>query len=128
MISLCVSGTVTITAAGADDAAKPVDKRNKDVIFKSCAPFTDCINRINNTQIDNAKYTAVAMPMYNFIEYNSIYSKTLGSLWQYYKDDPNDNITQSESFKFNIKITEKTPAASNTTKRCWNSSAIKILE
>ena len=81
MISLCVSGTITITAAGADDAAKPVDKRNKDVIFKSCAPFTDCINRINNTQIDNAKYTAVAMPMYNFIEYNNIYSKTLGNLW-----------------------------------------------
>ena len=35
-------------------------------------------------------------------------------MWQYYGDDPNDNITQSESFKFKIKITGKTPAAGNT--------------
>ena len=39
---------------------------------------------------------------------------TLGGLWQYYRDDPNDNITQSESFKYNIKITAKTPAKGNT--------------
>ena len=48
------------------------------------------------------------MPMYNLIEYSDNYSKTSGSLWQYYKDDPNDKITQSESFKSKIKITEKT--------------------
>ena len=54
------------------------------------------------------------MPMYNLIEYSVNYSKTSGSLWQYYKDYPNDNITQSESFKSKIKITGKTPAAGNT--------------
>ena len=54
------------------------------------------------------------MPMYNLIEYSNNYSKTSGSLWQYYRDDPNNNITQSESFKFKIKITGKTPAAGNT--------------
>ena len=52
---ILVSGTITITAAGADDAAKRLDERNKDVI-KKCAPFTDCISEINNTQIDNSKY------------------------------------------------------------------------
>ena len=35
-------------------------------------------------------------------------------LWQYYRDDTNDNITRSESFKYNIKITGKTPGAGNT--------------
>ena len=40
--------------------------------------------------------------------------KTSGSLWQYYRDDPNDNIAQSESFKYKIKITGKNPAAGNT--------------
>ena len=35
-------------------------------------------------------------------------------MWQYYRDDPNDNITQSESFKYKIKITGKTPTACNT--------------
>ena len=54
------------------------------------------------------------MPMYNLIEYSHNYSKTSGSLWQYYEDDHNDNITQSESFKSKIKITGKTPAAGNT--------------
>ena len=49
------------------------------------------------------------MSMYNLIEYSDNYSKTSGSLWQYYKDDPNDNIADSESFKSKVKITEKTP-------------------
>ena len=60
---ILVSGTITITGAGADDAAKRLDERNKVVIFKNCAPFTDCISEINNTQIDNAKYIDVEMPM-----------------------------------------------------------------
>ena len=50
------------------------------------------------------------MSMYNLIEYSDNYSKTSGSLWQYYKDDPDDNIIQSESFKSKIKITGKTSA------------------
>ena len=54
------------------------------------------------------------MPMYNLIEYNDNYSKTSGSLWQYYKENPNDNITQFESFKSKTKITGKTPATGNT--------------
>ena len=43
-------------------------------------PFTNCISNIDNTQIDNAEYTDVLMPMYNFIEYSDNYSKTSGSL------------------------------------------------
>ena len=82
-------------------------------MFKSCAPFTDCISKINNTQIDNAKDIDVVMQMYNLIEYSSSYSKTVGSLWHNYRDEPND-ITESESFKSNIKKTEKTPNESNT--------------
>ena len=48
--------------------------------------------------------------MYNLIEYSDNYSKTSGSIWQYYNDDPNNIITRSESFKTKIKITGKTPA------------------
>ena len=54
------------------------------------------------------------MPMYNLIEYSDNYSKTSGSLWKYYKDDSNDNIEYSESFKHKIKITGKTPDNGNT--------------
>ena len=111
---ILVRGTITITGAGNDDAAKLLDERNKGVIFKNCAPFTKCISRISNTNIDNAQDIDIVMSIFNLIEYSDNYSKKRGSLWQYYKDDPNDNITQSESFKSKIKITGKTPAAGNT--------------
>ena len=54
------------------------------------------------------------MAMYYLIAHSDNYSKTSGSLWQYYKDDPNDNIVQSESFKSKIKITGKTTNNGNT--------------
>ena len=68
----------------------------------------------NNTDIDNAHDIDIIMPMYNLIEYSDNYSKTSGSLWQYYKDTPNDNLARSESFKYKVKITGKTPNNGNT--------------
>ena len=55
-------------------------------MFKNCAVFANCITKINNTQIDNAEYIDIVMPMYNLTEYSDNYSKTSESLWQYYKD------------------------------------------
>ena len=96
-------GTIAITEEGDDAAARQEDERNKGVTFKNCAPFTKCISRINNTDIDNAHDIDIVMPMYNLIEYSDNYSKTSGSLWQYYKDEPNDNLANSESFKSKVK-------------------------
>ena len=106
-VYILVSETITITRAGAYDAAKRLDERNKGVIFKNCAPFTDCISEINNSQVDNANFIDIVMPVYNLTEYKDNYWKTSGSLWEYYRDDPNDNTTISEPFKFKIKITKK---------------------
>ena len=53
------------------------------VILKNFAPFTDCINEINNTYIDNAKYVDFVMTMYNLIEYSENYFKTSLHLQQY---------------------------------------------
>ena len=50
-----VKGTISITWAGGDVPARRLDERNKGVIFKSRAPFTKCISRINGTEIDNAQ-------------------------------------------------------------------------
>ena len=66
---ILVNGTITITGAGNDDTASWLDERNKIVIFKNCVPFTDCISKINNNQIGNAKYINVVMSMYNLIKY-----------------------------------------------------------
>ena len=98
-------GTITVTEAGDDAAARQADERDKGVVFKNCAPFT--ISEINNTQVDDAKDIDIVMPMYNLMEYSENYGKTSGSLWQYYRDEPNDNLAHSESFKFKVKIKRK---------------------
>ena len=51
--------------------------------------------------------------MYNLIEYSDNYAKTFGSLWEYYRDEPNDVLADSQSFKYKIKITGKTPNNGN---------------
>ena len=56
------------------------------------------VTEINNTQIDNAKDLDVVMPMFNSLEYSDNYSQTSGSLWQHYRDEPNNNLIYSESF------------------------------
>ena len=91
--------------------ARQNDERNKGMVFKNCAAFTSCISEKSNAQIYNAKDIDIVMPIYNLIEYSDNNAKTSGSLWQYYRDEPNDNLTDSESFKSKIKITGKSPAA-----------------
>ena len=80
-----VKGNVTVNTAAADANANNINKKIKS---KNCAPFTDCIRKINDTQVDNANYIDIVMPMYNLIEYNNNYSKLSGSLWSYCKDVP----------------------------------------
>ena len=110
---ILAKGIIAITGDGDDTAARRVDERNKGVIFKNCAPFTKCISRINGTDIDNTQDIDIVMPMYNLIKYSNNYSKTSESLWQYYKDVPNDNLTDSESFKYKVKIMGNTPNNGN---------------
>ena len=78
----------SITVNNTAGAGSAPNNTNKKVISKDCAPFTNCISKINNTQIVNAEYIDIVMPMYNLIEYSDNYSKTSGSLWQYCKDIP----------------------------------------
>ena len=81
---ILVKGNITVNNTAAEGA--PVNNTNKEVIFKSCAPFTNCKCNVNNTEIDNAKYIDIVMLMYNLIEYRDNYSKTSGSLWQSCKE------------------------------------------
>ena len=77
-----------ITVNNTVDHGAAANNTNKKVIFKNCAPFTNCKNKINNTQIDNAEYIDIVMLMYNLMEYSDNYSKTSRSLWQYCKETP----------------------------------------
>ena len=55
-----VKGTITIQNIGT--AAVP-NNANKNLILKICAPFTNCISVINNTQVDDAHDIDVVMLM-----------------------------------------------------------------
>ena len=110
---ILVKGKITITGRGADATARQANERDKGVEFKNCAPFTNCINEINNTKVDNAKDIDIVMPIYNLLEYSDNYAKISGSSWQYFRDEPDDNLEDSESFKSKIKITGKTPNNDN---------------
>ena len=57
-----VKGNISFNKAAAAPAVP--NNRNKNVIFKNPAPFTDCITKINNTQADNSKDIDLVMPMY----------------------------------------------------------------
>ena len=113
---ILVKGTIVVKNTGAEDA--DANNTNKKVVFKNCAPFTNCISEINNTQLDNAKDIDIVMPMYNLIEYIDNYSKTSGSWWQYCKDIPavdnNNTIVNfagnnlTDSYNFKAKITDQT--------------------
>ena len=93
-------------------------KKNRSLAFKNNAPFISCISKINGVLIDNAEDLDIVMPMYNFLEYSKNYSKTSGSLWNYYKDELTDetnddnnlnkNVINSKSFKYKTGITENT--------------------
>ena len=111
-----VKGTFAVNNTAATDA--DANNTNKKVKFKNCAPFTNCISEINNTQVDNAKDIDIVMRMYNLIEYSDNYSRTSGSLWQYCKDIPavdNNNAivnfaenSLTDSFNFKVKMTGQT--------------------
>ena len=58
---------LTITVPNTAAAAAAVNNTNRKVIYKNCAPFTNCIKEINNTQVDEAQYTDIVMTMYNLI-------------------------------------------------------------
>ena len=113
---ILVKGTISVNNTAAQSAA--ANNTNKKIISKNCAPFTNCISEINNTQIDNVKDIDIVMPMYSLIEYSDNYAKTTGSLWQYCKDIParnaNDNIivfdvnNVTDSFNFKVKFTGQT--------------------
>ena len=116
---ILVKGTITVTALGANNGGNNIrDKKNRPLILKNNAPFVSCITRINGELIEDADDLDIVIPMYNLLEYSKNYRKTIGSLYNYYRDeltnDDNDNnfdnrnVVNSEAFKYKNKITGNT--------------------
>ena len=75
---ILVKGTITVPNTRAAGAAV---NNNKKVIIKYCAPFTDCITEINNTQVDDPLKIGIVMPMYNIVmlirRHKEVYGNTI---------------------------------------------------
>ena len=92
----------------------PRDRQNRPVILKNNAPFISCIARYNGELIEDADDLDVVMPIYNLLEYSKNYRKTMGSLYNYYRDEldddadlnnhPNNNLVSSNAFQYKNKL------------------------
>ena len=67
---ILVKGSIAITGAGDDAAARQADERDKSVILKNCAPSIHCKSEVNNAEIDDATDIDIVMLMHNLIEYS----------------------------------------------------------
>ena len=112
---ILVKGIITVTAPGDNNTGNNIrDKRNKKIILNNNAPFVSCITRINGELIEDADDLDIVMPMYNLLEYSKNYRKTIGSLYNYYRDELSDNandnnfnnikVVNSNKFKYKNKI------------------------
>ena len=78
-------------------------------------PLLAAISKSNNILIDNAEDLGIVMPMYNLLAYSKNYSKTSGSSWNYYRDEPNSSmvgdinysIRNSKTFDYKTSVTER---------------------
>ena len=112
---ILVKGTITVTAPDVNNNANNIrDKRNRLLILKNYSPFVSCITIINGELIEDADDLDIVIPMYNLLEYSKNYRRTIGSLYNYYRDelsdDADDNsfdnikLVNSNTFKYKNKI------------------------
>ena len=109
---ILVNGIITVAGNN------PRDRQDRPVTLKNNAAFVSCITRINGELIEDADDLDTVMPMYNLLEYSKNYRKTIGSLYNYHRDELNDdadlndhannNVVSSSAFKYKIKLLENT--------------------
>ena len=70
---ILVTGNINVTTTiAADPDANPAVEQSltaaTQVAFKNCAPFINCRTEINDTFVDFADFSNIAMPMYKLIK------------------------------------------------------------
>ena len=114
---ILVKGTIRVNGI-VNGVKNEILRRNRLLILTNNAPFVSCMTKINNEFIEDADDFDIVMPMYNLLEYSKNYRKTIGSLYNYYRDElsddnnpnnfPNTNVVNSNTFKYKNKITGNT--------------------
>ena len=110
---ILVKGTITVNGI-VNGVENEINRRHRPLILNNNAPFVSYITRINGELIEDADDLDIVMPMYNLLEYSKNYRKTTGSLYNYYRDELNDdanlnnfannNVVSSNAFKYKTKI------------------------
>ena len=110
--SLCDYSDAYILVTG--DIAVTDGNNNTKVAFKNCAPFEKCRTEINETFVDEADIINITIPVYNLIEYSDNYSDTSGSLFNFKRDeieqDADLTINNASSFKYKANLIGNTVA------------------
>ena len=109
---ILVKGTITVAGNNLRE------RQDRPLILKNNAPFVSCITRINGELIEDADDLDIVMSMYNLLEYSKNYRKTIGSLYNYYRDElsydadnnqfNNFKVVNSNTFKYKNKIIDNT--------------------
>ena len=107
---ILVKGTTTFPNSEAAGAAR--NNVNNKVIFKTCTAFVDYISEVSNTEVDHSIGIVAVMPIYILLEHGDNSSKSSGSLWQYYRDEP--SLTDAGA------IQDFTSANQNSKSFNWN--------
>ena len=117
---ILVNGTITVTSQ--NNVIR--DKKDRPLILKNNTTFISCITIINGELIEDADDLDIVLPMYNLLEYSKNYGKTIGPLYNYYRDELSDDpdninhdnikVVNSNAFKYKNKITGNTHDVLNT--------------
>ena len=119
---MCDYAEAYILVDGTIRAANNVDN-NTRLALKNCAPFTKCNLEINDEQVDTAENLDIVMPMYNLIEYSDNYQDSSATLYQYKRDEPQDDLANnlatntSSSFKYTVNLLGNPNIVGNVARR-----------
>ena len=112
-VYILVKGTITVNGV-VNGVESEILRRNRPLILKNNAPFVSCMTKINNEFTEDADDLDIVMPMYNLLEYSKNYRKTIGSLYNYYRDELSDdnnpnnfrntNVVNSNALEYKNKI------------------------
>ena len=96
---------------------------NTELALKNCAPFTKCNLEINDEHVDTAENLDIVMSMYNLIEYSDNYQDSSATLYQYKRDEPQDDLANnlatdtSSSFKYKVNLLGNPNIVGNAARR-----------
>ena len=114
---ILVNGTIAVNGI-VNGVENKIVRRDRPLILKNNTPLVSCMTKINNEFVEDADDLDVVIPIYNLLEYSKNYRKTIGSLYNYYRDEldddtnlddnANNNVVSSNAFKYKNKITGNT--------------------